>query len=96
MTSFIPSYELKSFAKEYIGMNIDSYEAKKLGVEEDFEEFGEEMDVEEYIELALEEDDLGELYATMNKADLEKNTAKDKEKEKEEQNKVSGKNGAGI
>ena len=96
MSNYIPTYELRAFGKNYIGLKLDAHEAKQLGLEEEFEQYGDEMDVDDYVELALEGDELAELYATMQSADKEKYTAKDEEKEKEEQKKVSGKNGAGI
>ena len=96
MSNNIPSFELKSFARALVGNRIDEQEAKKLGVKDEYKE-NPELDRDEIIEIALEEDELGELYATMQKAEYDKEVAKDKEKEKEDQKKVSNSNGgAGV
>ena len=95
MSNNIPAFELRNFARKLVGLKVDETEAKKLGVEKDYKE-NEELDVNEIVELALDEDELGELYASVHKADFNKEVAKDKEKEKEEQRKITGKNGAGV
>lgn len=92
----IPSYELRSFGKALVGAKLNEHEAKKLGIEDAYKEADGKLDVDEAIELALEEDELGELYATMQQADYDKKVAKDKEKEKEDQLKVQDKNNAGV
>ena len=80
------------------GDKLTENQARKFGIDEDkFEEINDNDN--NYVELdseILKDDDLYEQFATMFVEEQKKADDKNAEKEKEEQNKVSSKNGAGA
>lgn len=81
-----------------IDKTLDENEAKRLGLESDYAELAEELDVNEIdIKDILLDKDFYELFATLYVEEKErKQEAKDKETEKEEQVKVQDKNETGV
>lgn len=100
MSTNINTQLLKKFIMQTlnVGQKLDSMEAKKLGVLDEYDEYNnavgqDEIDIS--IEDVLNDKNLYTQFAKMyTEAENEKNNEVDKEKEKEEQNKVNEKNEA--
>ena len=98
MSTNINTNILKNFVLKTVGADLTAKEAQKLGVENEFYDAAEELDVNTLdIDEVLQNKDLYEQFATLYVAEKEqKAEAKDKEQEKEEQIAVTSKNEAGI
>ena len=98
MSTNINANVLKTFIIKTIGADLTAQEAQKLGIENEFNDAIEELDVNTLdLDDVLDNVDLYEQFATMYTTEKEsKAEAKDKEKEKEEQTQVKDKNGAGV
>lgn len=98
MSTNISENVLKNFIVKTVGTSMTVDEAKKLGVEKEFQAVTEEKDeiLLDFNEI-IQDADLYEQFATLYVNDKEqKAQAKDKEQEKEEQIAVKDKNGTGI
>ena len=94
--STISSNILNNWIINKVGSELTSKEAQSLGVEDEFTEAAEELDVRE-IDIDDFSDDLLAEFAVLYVEEQDaKNEAKDEEKEKEEQTQVKDKNGAGV
>lgn len=97
MSTNIDQSLIKQFIFKTAGTSFNAIEAKKLGLEDEYNQLAEELDTNEINWNDIEVDtDLYEQFAVMYANEEETETAKDEEKEKEEQSKVSGKNEAGV
>ena len=96
MSTNINTQSLKKFIMQTlnVGQKLDSMEAKKLGVLDEYNNAVGQDEIDISVEDVLENEDLYAQFATMYTAEIEKNNEVDKEKEKEEQNKVNEKNEA--
>lgn len=98
MSTNISENVLKNFIVKTVGTSMTVDEAKKLGVEKEFQAVTEEKDevLLDFNEI-IQDADLYEQFATLYVNEKEqKAQAKDKEQEKEEQIAVKGKKGTGI
>ena len=98
MTTNINTNILKTFILNKVGDSLTANEAQKLGIEKEFSNAIEEVDVNTLdLEEIIKDDDLYEQFATIYTNEKEQKTAaKDKEAEKEEQIQVKDKNNAGV
>ena len=89
---------LKAFMKKAVGDELTKKEAEKLGVEKEYLDLADDLDVEDIeFDDVFDNKSLQEKFAVMYVAEQDKKPeAKDKEEEKKEQTRVNGKNGAGI
>ena len=89
---------LKRFIVDKVDTKMDQREAQKLGLEKEFAEAIDDVDVNELeIDDILEDRDLVAKFAVMQQLEEnEKNETKDKDAEKEEQRKVQDKNDTGM
>ena len=96
MSTNINTQSLKKFIMQTlnVGQKLDSMEAKKLGVLYEYNNAVGQDEIDISVEDVLDNEDLYAQFATMYTAEIEKNNEVDKEKEKEEQNKVNEKNEA--
>lgn len=96
MNTNINTQSLKKFIMQTlnVGQKLDSMEAKKLGVLDEYNNAVGQDENDISVEDILDNEDLYAQFATMYTAEIEKNNEVDKEKEKEEQNKVNEKNEA--
>ena len=96
MSTDINTQSLKKFIMQTlnVGQKLDSMEAKKLGVLDEYNNAVGQDEIDISVEDVLDNEDLYAQFATMYTAEIEKNNEVDKEKEKEEQNKVNEKNEA--
>ena len=96
MSTNINTQSLKKFIMQTlnVGQKLDSMEAKKLGVLDEYNNAVGQDEIDISVEDVLDNEDLYAQVATMYTAEIEKNNEVDKEKEKEEQNKVNEKNEA--
>ena len=96
MSTNINTQSLKKFIMQTlnVGQKLDSMEAKKLGVLDEYNNAVGQDEIDISAEDVLDNEDLYAQFATMYTAEIEKNNEVDKEKEKEEQNKVNEKNEA--
>ena len=96
MSTNINTQALKKFIMQTlnVGQKLDSMEAKKLGVLDEYNNAVGQDEIDISVEDVLDNEDLYAQFATMYTAEIEKNNEVDKEKEKEEQNKVNEKNEA--
>lgn len=96
MSTNINTQSLKKFIMQTlnVGQKLDSMEAKKLGVLDEYNNAVGQDEIDISVEDVLDNEDLYAQFATMYTAEIEKNNEVDKEKEKEEQNKVNEKNEA--
>ena len=94
MSTNINTQSLKKFIMQTlnVGQKLDSMEAKKLGVLDEYNNAVGQDEIDISVEDVLDNEDLYAQFATMYTAEIEKNNEVDKEKEKEEQNKVNEKN----
>ncbi len=94
----ISNYQLYHFISKKIGSELDAREAKALGLEKEYLDATEDLDVEELlIDEILDNNDLYEQFATLYTTEKEQKTqAKDKEQEKEEETQVKEKNNTGV
>lgn len=94
MSTNINTQSLKKFIIKQIGLRFDEKEARDLKMLKEYNNaVGQDVD-DISIEEILDNKDLYTQFATMYTAEIEKNNEVDKEKEKEEQNKVNEKNEA--
>lgn len=94
MSTNINTQSLKKFIIKQIGLRFDEKEARDLKMLKEYNNaVGQDVD-DISIEEILDNKDLYTQFATMYTAEIEKNNKVDKEKEKEEQNKVNEKNEA--
>ncbi|MBQ7763901.1 hypothetical protein IJ384_00890 [bacterium] len=98
MSTNINANILKNFIIKSVGSELTAKEAQKLGIENEYKEAADELDVNMIdIDDILENNDLYEQFATLYVNDKEeKAKAKDEEQEKEEQMAIKDKNGAGV
>ena len=98
MSTNINTNILKNFVLKTVGADLTAKEAQKLGVENEFYDAAEELDVNTLdIDEVIQDKGLYEQFATLYVTEKEqKAEAKDKEQEKEEQTQVKDKNGAGV
>ena len=98
MSTSINANILKNFIIKTVGSELTSKEAQKLGIENEFQDAADELDVNIIdIDDVLDNNDLYEQFATLYVNDKEeKAKAKDEEQEKEEQLTIKDKNGAGV
>ena len=96
MSTNINTQSLKKFIMQTlnVGQKLDSREAKELGVLDEYNNAVGQDEIDISVEDVLDDKDLYAQFATMYTAEIEKNNEVDKEKEKEEQNKVNEKNEA--
>lgn len=96
MSTNINTQSLKKFIMQTlnVGQKLNSMEAKKLGVLDEYNNAVGQDEIDISVEDVLDNEDLYAQFATMYTAEIEKNNEVDKEKEKEEQNKVNEKNEA--
>ena len=89
---------LKNFIIKNVGTKMTANEAQKLGLENEFHNIKEDLDVNMLdIDDILDNENLYEQFATMYVEEKEQKTAvKDKEQEKEEQTAIKDKNDAGV
>ena len=94
MSTNINTQSLKKFIMQTlnVGQKLDSMEAKKLGVLDEYNNAVGQDEIDISVEDVLDNEDLYAQFATMYTAEIEKNNEVDKEKE--EQNKVNEKNEA--
>ena len=96
MSTNINANVLNNWIVKNIGSDLTAKEAQKLGIEDEYYELAEEIDVQN-IDIEDFSDDLLAEFAVLYTTEQEKETeAKDKEQEKEEQTQVKDKNGAGV
>ena len=87
---------LKNFIIENIKGSLDKREAADLGMENEYAELAEDLDVDE-IDIEDFSDAILEKFAIAYNTEADKKTeAKDKEKQKEDDIAVKDKNGAGV
>ena len=98
MSTNINANILKNFIIKTVGNDLTAKEAQKLGLENEFSNAVEELDVNTLdLDDIINNEDLYEQFATIYTTEKDqKAEAKDKEKEKEEQTQVKDKNGAGV
>ena len=89
---------LKNFFIQKVGDTMTRNEAQKLGIEDEFQEAADELDVNELdIEDIMDNEELYEQFAVMYTNEQEKKVqAKDEDQEKEEQTQIKDKNKAGV
>ena len=98
MATNINANVLKQFIIKTVGADLTAREAQKLGIEKEFTNATEELDVNTIdFDDIIQDNDLYEQFATLYTTEKEqKAQTKDKEQEKEEQRAVKDKNGAGV
>lgn len=97
MSTNINTQSLRKFIMQTlnVGQKLDSWEAKELGVLDEYNNAVGQDEIDISVEDVLDNEDLYTKFATMyTEAEFKKNNEVDKEKEKEEQNKVNEKNEA--
>ena len=89
MSTNINTQSLKKFIMQTlnVGQKLDSMEAKKLGVLDEYNNAVGQDEIDISVEDVLDNEDLYAQFATMYTAEIEKNNEVDKEKEKENSNK---------
>ena len=98
MSTNINTNEFRTWLFKQVRNDLTANEAKKFGVEKEFEAAVEDLDVNSLdLDDVIKDTDLYEQFATLytNEKDS-KAQAKDKEQEKEEQTQIKDKNGAGV
>ena len=98
MSNNIDLNMLKTFVRDKVDFRMDKLEAQELGLEKEFAEATEDIDATELeIDDILADEDLVAKFAVMQQTEEnQKQEAKDKETEKEEQRKVQDKNDTGM
>lgn len=93
MSTNISNFQFLTYVRGIVGDTLDKREADQLGLDTENVNLEEaDLDINELIN----NEDLYEQFAVLYTKEQEKNQLTDKEKEKEERNKVQDKNGAGI
>ena len=96
MSTNINANVLNNWIVKHVGTDLTAKEAQKFGIEDEYTELAEELDVST-IDIEDFSDDLLAAFSVVYVTEQDKKAeAKDKEQEKEEQTAIKDKSGAGV